>query len=205
VAQLSNFEILDLAYAVGWRGDELTRALNVVLAESSGNTEAVSSTGCCIGLMQINTKVHTSYSSAAMKNPAANMQAGYALYKADGWRPWNSSRGGQWLRATEANASAVAWNAQRYRRDPARTFREMLGQDVGQVGAAAGQAVSAATNVIPGFGEIADAANRLTQWITTPKNIGRIAVGLIGVVVVVGGVLILARPAIEETAKVVKP
>lgn len=173
MAKLSNHQILDLAYKVGWRkpGD-LERVLAIVLAESGGNTEVTSRTGCCHGLMQINTRVHRQYTTAQMKNAEANMAAGFALWQRSGWTPWNSSRGGQLLRGPEARASAATWQ-----------LSPGLGSQGtgGAVGEAAGGVADFA-----GLTPLIDAANRTVQWITTPANVGRV------LLVVAGGVLVIA-------------
>lgn len=182
MAKLSNHQILDLAYKVGWRkAGDLERVLAIVLAESGGNTEAENR--CCVGLMQINVLVHKQYTRAEMKQAEPNMRAGFLLWQQSGWAPWKDSRGGQLLRGPEARASTATWHAS---------------PGVGEEGTAG--AVGSIPGV-SGIGEAVDAANRVTQWITTPANIGRIVMVLLGGIIIVGGVLILARPAAQEAIR----
>jgi Lysozyme like domain len=193
MAKLSNHQILDLAYEVGWRkAGDLERVLAVVLAESGGNTEAVSNTGCCHGLMQINVRVHRQYTAAQMKDARQNMQAGFALWRQSGWAPWNSSRGGQLLRGPEARASTATWHAS-------------PGVGSQGVGGAIGEAAAGAAGAIPGFAEVGDALNRTVQWITTPANIGRAVMVGAGVVLVIAALIRVAPiPTPNAIAKVLK-
>jgi hypothetical protein len=40
-------------------------------------------------------------------------------------------------------------------------------------------------------------------WITTPANVSRLAIAVGGIVVVVAGIIILMKPAVDWTAKTV--
>jgi hypothetical protein len=53
----------------------------------------------------------------------------------------------------------------------------------------------------PGVKEAVAVAQSVGSWITTEKNIGRLALGIIGAVVIVIGLAVLARPIIEPVAK----
>lgn len=191
MADLSNHEILDLAYQAGWRkAGDLERSLAVVLAESSGNPNAVSYTGCCHGLWQINTN-STTKTAAQLKDPKTNAQEAFRLWSSRGWQPWNSSRGGQLLRGPEARASAATWHAS---------------PGVGAQGT--GGAVGEAVGAVPGLSGAIQATEQARAWITTPANIGRLAVGVIGVFVVIAGFVLLVAPVAEKavnTAAKVKP
>lgn len=102
---LSNSEAVDIAYAAGWRGKDLTMAVAVLLAESSGNTVIENSTlnnatyGPCIGLYQIRTlnsgpKPPGDYDyfrnneNNQLLTAKGNAQAAYILF--------NKSPAGQW-------------------------------------------------------------------------------------------------------------
>jgi hypothetical protein len=186
MAKLSNHQILDLAYKVGWRkAGDLERTLAVVLAESGGNTEVTSYTGCCHGLMQINVN-STSKTPAELKDAETNMREGFRLWSQRGWQPWNSSRGGQLLRGPEARASTATWHAS---------------PGVGAEGTPG--AIKGAVPDIPGVSDTLAIANKARAWITTPANIGRLAVGMIGAVIIVVGLAVLARPLAEQAVKTV--
>lgn len=188
MAKLSNHQILDLAYKVGWReSGDLERVLAIVLAESGGNTDAISSTGCCHGLMQINVRAHPQYTVAQMHQAEPNMQAGFALWTARGnWGDWNSSRGGQLLRGPEARASMETWT---------------LSPGVGAEGTAG--AIDKAVEAVPGLSTISEGVARVTNWISTPSNIGRVALVVIGaLVIVVAFSRITPGTVVQTTAKV---
>jgi Lysozyme like domain len=196
MAKLSNHQVLDLAYQAGWRKPvDLERALAVVLAESGGRTDVTSYTGCCHGLMQINTRVHKQWTKEQMMDPGANMRAGFALWQQSGWQPWNSSRGGQFLRSPEASASMATWH---------------LSPGVGAQGTpgAIKEAAGGITGAVPGLSDALAIANRAREWITTPANIGRLAMAVVAGVIIIVGAATLLRPAAEEvvkTAAAVKP
>ena len=192
MAKLSNHQILDLAYKVGWReAGDLERVLAIVLAESSGDTTVTSWTGCCHGLMQINTSVHKQWTTEQMKQAEPNMRAGFALWQARKWQPWDSSRGGQLLRGPEARASTATWHAS-------------PGVGAQGVGGAIGEAGKAAVDVgVPGLSGAVETAEKARAWITTPANLGRLAMGVLAGAVIVVGVATLLRPAAEEAVKTV--
>jgi Lysozyme like domain len=195
MAKLSNHQILDLAYKVGWRkSGDLERVLAIVLAESGGQTNVTSYTGCCHGLMQINTRVHTQWTKEQMFDAEANMRAGFALWQKSGWQPWNSSRGGQLLRGPQARASLATWHA-----SPGVGSQGTSGA----VGEATGAVTGAVSSAVPGLSDALGAAERLRVWVTTPANLGRLATGVIGAAIIVIGLAVLARPIVEPAAKAV--
>jgi hypothetical protein len=190
MADLSNHQILDLAYQAGWRktGD-LEKTLAVVLAESSGNPNAVSVTGCCHGLMQINLN-STTKTAAQLKDPLTNMQEGFRLWSSRGWQPWNSSRAGQLLRIPEAQASVATWQ---------------LSPGVGAQGTAgaAGEAAGAVTSAVPGLSGAIEATEKARAWITTPANLGRLAMAIIAGAIIIVGIATLIAPVAEKAVDTV--
>jgi Lysozyme like domain len=191
MAKLSNHEVLNLAYKVGWRkSGDLERVLAIVLAESGGDTEVTSKTGCCHGLMQINTRVHKQWTTAEMKQAEPNMRAGFALWQQSEWKPWNYSRAGQLLRGPEARASTATWH---------------LSPDIGGPPGTGIDPGKALENAVPGLEGLSGALEKARTWITTPANIGRLAIGVLGAVIIVAGLAVLARPAVESTVKTVSP
>jgi Lysozyme like domain len=186
MADLSNHQILDLAYEAGWRkAGDLERTLAVVLAESSGNPDAVSYTGCCHGLWQINTN-STTKTAAQLKDPKTNAGEAFRLWSSRGWQPWNSSRGGQLLRGPEARASTATWHAS---------------PGVGSEGTAG--AVAGAVEAVPGLSGAIQATEQARAWITTPANLGRLAMAILAGAIIVVGVATLLRPVAEEAVNTV--
>jgi hypothetical protein len=70
----------------------------------------------------------------------------------------------------------------------------------GQVGSAVGGAVK---DAVPGLSGLVQASEKLRKWVATPANVGRLVVGVIGLVVIVAGFTVLAKPAIDYTAKTI--
>src|SRR6266508_5186915 len=134
--RISAVQVAQYAWDAGFRGTDFVRATATALAESGGppylsaNTDAENR--CCVGLWQINVLVHTQYSRAQMKDPKQNAAAAYALFRRDGWRPWNSSRLGM-MTAWPVAAEAAG-----------RISGSSASNAAQQAGAVAGQAVGAA-------------------------------------------------------------
>lgn len=97
--KLSAAEIAQVARSAGFGKDEntLTTAVAVALAESSGRTAAVSPTGCCHGLWQINIEVHP-YTKSQMQDPAQNAAAAWKISNGGTtWKPWSAYTNGSYL------------------------------------------------------------------------------------------------------------
>lgn len=187
--RLSPRAITQHAYNAGFEGADLVRAVAVALAESSGDTDAVSSTGCCIGLWQINVRVHKQYTVADMRDPAKNASAAFALKQADGWRPWNSSRAGQALTSALAASTVAIFMAS----NPVRTAADV----------ALGPAADIAGNIAgaTGIPQAIEAANLIGKWVSTPANWLRVAYVLVGGALVIGSLIVLSRPITEPVVK----
>lgn len=97
--KLSASEIAAVASGAGFGKDEntLATAVAVALAESSGRTNAVSPTGCCHGLWQINVNVHP-YTKTQMQDPAQNAAAAWKISNGGtNWKPWSAYTNGSYL------------------------------------------------------------------------------------------------------------
>lgn len=97
--KLTAAEIAQVASAAGFGKDEntLATAVAVALAESSGRTSAVSPTGCCHGLWQINVDVHP-YTKTQMQDPAQNAAAAWKISSGGtNWKPWSAYTNGAYL------------------------------------------------------------------------------------------------------------
>ena len=92
----------------GWTGNDAEIARAVALAESSGKKDAVSWTGCCVGLWQINAEVHNGKyglpsdvgkAKDALKDPILNGKVAYQLWRdSGGWGPWDGYTNGAYRR-----------------------------------------------------------------------------------------------------------
>lgn len=97
--KLTAAEIAQVARGAGFGKDEstLATAVAVALAESSGRTNAVSPTGCCHGLWQINVDVHP-YTKTQMQDPAQNAAAAWKISNSGtNWKPWSAFTNNSYL------------------------------------------------------------------------------------------------------------
>jgi Lysozyme like domain len=97
-------EIATVAENAGFTGDDLTTAVAVALAESSGNPSAFGDAGIgqgSFGLWQINSKYHPEYGPdfSTLYDPQANANAAFAVYSQAGnsFKPWSTFKTGAYL------------------------------------------------------------------------------------------------------------
>lgn len=113
---LSASDIAGYAQNAGFDGDDLTTAVAVALAESSGNPGAVGdlqlTPGGSIGLWQINLKAHPEYANVDLTDPQTNANAAYAIYLAanSSFSPWSTYKNNayQAYLVTATNATQAA-------------------------------------------------------------------------------------------------
>lgn len=183
--KLTTDEIAAVAAAAGFNKSEdmLTTATAVALAESSGRTKAVSPTGCCHGLWQINTEVHP-YTKAQMQDPAQNAAAAFKISESGTrWKPWVAYTTGAYVPFTlQARAAAK---------------KVLAGGGHGTVpGVIVGELADEASTIT----DIVQFPEMVRQWISDRNNIMRIAKVAIGIALLIGGAIIVMKPAIENAA-----
>lgn len=111
---LSISQLLALAAAAGFSGDDLVNAVSVALAESGGNPNARGDTaitpGGSVGLWQINLKYHPEFNGQNLFDPATNAAAAYSVYQGAGatFQPWSTFKNGAFQRYTAAVAADIA-------------------------------------------------------------------------------------------------
>lgn len=89
--QLNPTQIAQVAFAAGFRGDDLAIAVAIAMGESGGNSAALNPNGeHSVGLWQINRDAHGDRfgDDNALYNPIVNARAAFALYQERGFRPW---------------------------------------------------------------------------------------------------------------------
>jgi hypothetical protein len=108
-------QVAALGFRAGWTSEQsLTEMVAITQGESSFRTKAISYTGCCFGLMQVNASVHGT-TQEAMFDPEQNVAKGRQIFLAAGsWQPWQAYTGpdgsgadGPWLQF-EARAREAA-------------------------------------------------------------------------------------------------
>jgi hypothetical protein len=103
IGKLTGQEIMQLAADAGFDGADLSTAVAVALAESSGNPNALGdlniTPGGSVGLWQVNLKYHPEYTETELLDPQTNANAAFAIYQAAGnsFTPWSTFKSGAYL------------------------------------------------------------------------------------------------------------
>ncbi len=197
----SMIEIAGYAYTAGLRNPtKLSMAVAIAMAESLGNPKAYNGKGRddSYGLWQINMKAHTLgelgiSSKEALYDPVTNARAMVKISKSgSSWSQWTTYP----LRAA-AFLPAATLAVGQYLADPSVS---------GQYLASAAGTVTDATGLdalAQGFTEAAQTPLRIMNWLTEPGTWVRISLFVLGGAMVIGGVVIFAKPAIDATTKTV--
>jgi hypothetical protein len=111
----------------------------------------------------------------------------YTLWKESGWRPWNSSRGGQILWRLPAENAVSAFLA---------THPKDIAPNVGG---------ALADSLIPGRGapDALTALGNAVQFFTVGKNWARIGEIALGGILLVIALSVLAKPVVKPVVKTV--
>jgi len=112
MASLSISAITQAAANAGFTGADLSTAVAIALAESSGNPSIIGDQGNSFGLWQINVPSHPSLASANLLDPQANADAAFAIYQAAGnsfqpWTTYNSGAYQQYMGAAPSPAISI--------------------------------------------------------------------------------------------------
>lgn len=190
-SKLSADDIAAVASKAGFGKDKATlaTAIAVALAESSGNPKAVSPTGCCHGLWQINTEVHP-YTKSQMQDPQANANAAYSISKqGTKWSPWSAYNMGMHLMyLPTANAAADKIATGGAHDSAAGVIQEGLEDQFDETG----------------LGSLAAFPEKVRLWLSDRNNIFRIVKVLAGGALLIAGVYIIGRPVVASTVKELK-
>lgn len=186
---LSAEQVAAAAYIGGWRNSEIVEAVATSFGESSFNTKAISYTGCCYGLWQINKSAHEKlFAGGKWDNAADNAKMGYQIYREAGgsWGPWSAHGGGQYKLAIPKAKRAL----QQLTADlqGGKTAEQILGS----------QSTNGSTSATP-VG-ITDSLNALVD----PHTWLRVGVIVVGMMALGIGVILMAKdnPALKSAANV---
>jgi hypothetical protein len=177
--------IAGVANAAGFGRDRptLERAVAIALAESSGRPKIVNSIGCCVGLWQINVKVHKQYSVTAMQDPQQNANAAWAISNSGrNWTPWDAFKNGSYLIYMPAAKLGVD---KFYNRNPSNDpnnnalIPDSLEQPMDQLGS------------------LAQYPAMVIKWISDRNNIFRVAKVIMGISIAIVGITIVSRPVFK--------
>lgn len=189
---LTAAEIAQVARNAGFGKDEdtLTTAVAVALAESSGRTSAVSPTGCCHGLWQINVNVHP-YTKTQMQDPAQNAAAAWKISdNGTNWKPWSAYTNGSYLLHMSSARTAA-----RARTSDSGGTPQQSGGDI----------------LIDELTDAADSIQGITypiaatkEWLSDRNNIFRIVKVLAGGAIVILGLKLIVKQPVMAVIREVK-
>lgn len=185
-------------------GTTVAEWVQVAMDESSFDTDALSPTGCCRGLWQINVSAHrakipeASVSIAnghqAMKSPLRNWYVARQVYtEAGSWRPWSAVRGAKPVVSTTARNAAARPDFSIARAgggvDPTNTGGA-ASPEQGVEGLSILDAVRSPLDaVMDGLRALLEIVNRVGAWVSDPHNWTRVGF------VLGGGLLVVAAGA----------
>lgn len=119
MGNLTADQIAGYAQNAGFSGSDLTMAVAVALAESSGNPGARGdlsiTAGGSVGLWQINLRWHPEFTGQDLTDPQTNANAAYSIYRAAGnsFSPWSTYGNGMASNhLSEASAGVTAMQQQ---------------------------------------------------------------------------------------------
>lgn len=191
---LTAAEIAQVARNAGFGKDEstLATAVAVALAESSGRTSAVSPTGCCHGLWQINVEVHP-YTKTQMQDPAQNAAAAWKISNGGtNWKPWSAYTNKSYLlyMSSARKASRAPTS------NDGTTTPQQSGGDV---------LIDELTGAVDGIQGITYPIAATKEWLSDRNNIFRIVKVLAGgAIAILGLKLIVKQPAMAIIKEVKK-
>lgn len=209
---LSAAQIAALVSSAGWPSGERATAVAIALAESGGRTDARGDTalqtatwGPSIGLFQIRS-VKAEYGKGTTRDeranldPATNVRHALSIRNSQGLSAWSVYTSQAYRLHMPAAQSAVG------------SAGGGGGSVVGDLGAAAlalGDPLGILTGPAAAASQAAAASrtalgyvDAVTKWITDPHNWERVAKVVVGGVLLVAGLGIVARPAVEPLAGV---
>lgn len=189
---LTAAQIAYYAKQAGFQGNDLTTAIAVALAESSGrltatNTNSNGSTD--YGLWQINDKAHPDLITADAQwwSPPINAQMAFKVYSDAGnkFTPWSVFKSGAYV--THLGVALVgAMNPDE--------------QGVVQAGDNTVITHNPLEDMVAPFKAIAGAVFKTAAWTSNPKNWGRVLFIGAGGALVIGSLAIMAKPYIMGAA-----
>lgn len=107
-------QIQSLMRSVGWPENTIALGSAIFMAESSGRSDVIGTLAnneYSVGLAQINTWVHRTYSVEQLKNPVTNLREALSIYRLEGWRAWGSYTDGRYRLYLGASNQALGYPA----------------------------------------------------------------------------------------------
>jgi hypothetical protein len=202
-------QLADAAFRAGWRGQDLIVAVAVGLAESGGNPAARNTSGGADsrGVWQINVAAgaHPEYADRNLYDLDTNAAAAFEIWKAHGWGPWQAHNNGAYLLRMPAALAAV--EARGLNKIGAAASDAASAAAAGAFGGVGIGALSDAAHNIPGADALSAARSGLAivwkagAWMADPHNWLRVVQVAVGGGLIIGGIVIVARPVLEPIGK----
>lgn len=195
MTQLTDVQVANVAVTSGWRGNEAVKAVAVALAESSGDDSKrgdlalqTAKWGPSVGLWQIRTlkaeRGHgTDRDELTVNNDAVrNGAAAFHIYTGanNTFQPWSTFIDGQYLLYMGRAKDAVAHKT------------------VNDDGSVSGHSDTLNTGPLAAAANAVKLAAKAGGWIADSHNWLRVGLAVAGAGMMVGGLLVVARPAVQE-------
>jgi hypothetical protein len=171
------------AAQAGFKGLDLQVAIAVALAESGGREDAHALTRKedSRGLWQINVRAHPEFANTNLYDGATNARAAKAVLNKQGWRAWSAYKNGRFVFFMPLAQVTIT-------RLPTTDVIES-------------QVPGPVQNLVPdsaqALGQAVNLAARTGTFLKDPRSWLRILYVVIGAGMIVGGLLLFARPVIE--------
>lgn len=170
-------ELVSLAQNAGFSASDAGIAAAVALAESSGNPNATHTNtdgSTDLGLWQINNHAWPELAAGSWSDPQTNADDAFYVYQRQGWDAWTTYKTGAYVKYMTNSGTVEASD-------------DVQDASLG--------------SVVSGSGQVLAQLGKLLAFVIQPKNWERVALGGVGVVLVIVGAVALAKPVTEPVAK----
>src|SRR5690606_24051681 len=211
MATLTQSQVYTIAVMTGMKDPKLMAA--IAMAESSGRTDVVNSIGC-VGLWQINQPVHVKanpkWTQAWLKNPFNNAFAAKQIRASQGLNAWEVYTNGMYLRYMGANVKAdqqavsqVQQAGNDFWKDPFGVWPEWMDPYLkGPLDEFFGDEESDIFDITPDWmGDlpaVSEALKATGDLLVNPRTWLRVAYGVVGVALVVGGLFLITKGTVVQ-------
>lgn len=188
-------------------GTTVAEWVQVAIDESSLRTDALSPTGCCRGLWQINVRAHAdkitearvsiANGHQAMKSPLRNWWVARLVYlESKSWRPWSAVKGAKPVVSARARQAAAAPDYSVVNSGGAVSGKPEEGVRAESITDLFSNPLDAAVGAIKAA---LDVVNAIGGWVSDPHNWQRVGYVVGGAALVIVAGAAIAGKAAEST------